>query len=414
LVFLPEYFVLKIKGATYLWPVKSRGLFILLFTVFIDLFGFGVVIPILPNYATRLSGSEVMAGAIVAIYALAQLIFNPIWGALSDKYGRRPVILASNFLNMSGFFLLGFADDIPTLLFSRLLSGIGSGNISAAQAFIADITPPEKRAKTMGLVGVAFSFGLIFGAPIGGQIFSHFGFPWLGWGTGILCALNLLLSIWILPESLKEKASHIKIVIFPVRQIWQTVLHDRGTGLLFLMGFSYAASFFLFQLAANLAWEQEKGLSMETIAWLFSVIGLSSGLTQGLAIGPLTKRFGELHLIRFGIGLFVSILLIYPWIPQGWMALEVILLAGLAFANGLINAPGLSLLSQRHDRQSQGRVIGYYQSVSASARVVGPLTAGLLYQIWFPLPFWTAAGLMSVTLFLLLRFWGPSPKVVAS
>jgi MFS family permease len=136
---------------------------------------------------------------------------------------------------MSGFFLLGFADDIPTLLFSRLLSGIGSGNISAAQAFIADITPPEKRAKTMGLVGVAFSFGFIFGAPIGGQIFSHFGFPWLGWGTGILCALNLLLSIWILPESLKEKASHIKIVIFPVRQIWQTVLHDRGTGLLFLM-----------------------------------------------------------------------------------------------------------------------------------------------------------------------------------
>lgn len=351
-----------------------------------------------------------MAGAIVAIYSLAQLIFNPIWGALSDKYGRRPVILASNFLNMSGFFLLGFADDIPTLLFSRLLSGIGSGNISAAQAFIADITPPEKRAKTMGLVGVAFSFGFIFGAPIGGQIFSHFGFAWLGWGTGILCALNLILSWWILPESLKEKAGQIRIVIFPVRQIWQSAIQDRGTGLIFLMGFSYAASFFLFQLAANLAWEQEKGLNTEAIAWLFSVIGLSSGLTQGLAIGPLTKKFGELQLIRFGIALFIGILLVYPWIPIGWITLEVFLLAGLAFSNGLINAPGLSLLSQRHDRQSQGRVIGYYQSVSAAARVVGPLSAGVLYQLWMPLPFWTASGLMSITLFLLWRYWEKKGK----
>lgn len=384
--------------------MKNRGLYILLFTIFIDLFGFGVVIPILPIYATKLADSELMAGAIVAAYSLAQLIFNPIWGALSDRFGRRPVILISSAINMLGFFMLGFADSIPTLLAARILSGIGSGNISAAQAFIADITPPEKRAKYMGLVGVAFSFGFIFGAPIGGQVYEHFGFSWLGWGTAMLCASNLLLAFFILPESIREKSAGSRIVILPIKSIIQTVKSDRGTAILFLTGFTYSASFFLFQLAANLAWEQQKHFSQEQISLLFSVIGLASGLTQGLAIGPMTRHFGEKKLVQLGIAMFATAILAYPLIPPGLLIIEIIFLCIISFANGMINAPGLSLLSRRHPGNKQGQIIGYFQSVGASARVVGPLTAGLLYQFWYPLPFITAALIMGFTLYCFLYF----------
>jgi MFS transporter, DHA1 family, tetracycline resistance protein len=384
--------------------MARRGLPILLFTIFVDLFGFGVVIPILPNYAKGMADSNLLAGAIMASYSLAQLLFNPIWGSLSDRFGRRPIILWSTALNVAGYFMFSQADTILTLFISRLLCGAGSGNISVAQAFITDLTLPAQRARFLAYIGAAFSFGFIFGAPYGGFVYDAFGFEMVGISIGVLCLLNLILAFFILPESIRRKGEIRPIVLLPFGAIFKACkfLNIR---LLFGVGFVYTISFFLFQFAATLGWKEIKGLNDKEIALVFSLIGLSSGLTQAFLVGPLSKRYGEARLITFGlVGMGISIGIL-PFIPKEWFVpAELFFLVGVTFSSSLVSAPIVALLSKQPNTEGQGRMLGLYQSVQASARVSGPLVSAVLYAIDYAIPMVMAGLLLAVSAFFMRSF----------
>ena len=170
---------------------NKRAFTIIFLTVFIDLLGFGLIIPILPNYAKSLGASDAQFGYIAAVFSLLNFVFTPFLGAYSDRIGRRPIILISVFMNMIGYIIFAHAYTLPLIIFSRILNGIGSSNISAAQAYIADITKPENRTKMMGMIGAAFGLGFIFGPMFGGLIKTHYGIEGVGYAAAGLCLLKL-------------------------------------------------------------------------------------------------------------------------------------------------------------------------------------------------------------------------------
>ncbi len=397
--------------AVYLCLMPGRALPLLLLTIFVDLFSFGVVIPVLPIFVKDIGGSDLAVGLVTAVYSLAQFFMTPVWGALSDRYGRRPIILGSTAIHTVSYGLMAFAGTVPLLLGARLLAGVGSGNISAAQAYISDITSPEKRAGSLALIGAAFSLGFIFGAPVGGFLMAEYGFEAVGWFTGGLCFLNLVLAFFILPESLQEKHPNTLIRVLPVRAFVRSFRHP-GQRALFVNYFVYTVAFFMFQLAATLTWKEERMLSEKEISWLFSFIGLCSGISQGILVGPLVKWLGELRLMFIGAGMLMVCLTSIPLIPDAWfIPAELIVLFFIALANGLMIAPGLSLLSKITRSEVQGSTMGLYQSTGASARFFGPLMAGVFYGISHEVPYFVGAVLLLINFWMLRGLTGRRLKV---
>ena len=228
----------------------DRRIAILLLTIFIDLLGFGIVIPILPNYAKELGGSAMWTGIVVGIYALCSFIATPIWGNLSDRYGRRPLLLYTIVFSTVAYFMFSFATTIWLLLLCRAIAGLGSGNISVAQAYISDVSSPEKRTKMMGMIGAAFGMGFILGPPIGGFIAGELGFAWLGYITAMLCAINFILAYLFLEESLVEKKTK-KLQIIPI-DLYKQSFSIKQRAFIFIYNFFFVSAFSMFQITATL------------------------------------------------------------------------------------------------------------------------------------------------------------------
>jgi multidrug resistance protein len=363
---------------------------ILFLTIFIDLFGFSVVIPILPNYVKALTNVPVMVGFVAAIFSVMQFLFTPVWGAMSDKYGRRPIILASLFGSSIAYVMFSFATTIPMLLLARALSGIGSGNISAAQAYISDITAPANRAKSMGLIGAAFGLGFIFGPPVGGFIMSELGFEYIGYFCALLCSVNLAFAYFFLPESLKAKNQNSKITILPIDQ-YKRVFSSKILAPLFMINFIYISAFFFFQINSPLLWNEKYHLNDKQIGFVFSFIGICTAIVQGGLIGILNRKMGEFHLLLYGnLILGVSIALI-PFVPvQYFWFTELPLLLFMALSNGFIGPSNLALVSKNTDPGEQGATMGLFQSFGSLARVVGPVLGSALYGIAYFVPYLAA------------------------
>ena len=361
--------------------------FILFLTIFIDLLGFGIVIPILPNYVKELPGSDVWTGVPVTLYALAQFFFTPIWGALSDKYGRRPIILVSVAISAVSYVIFSFASIFPIVLLARLLGGMGAGNISAAQAYISDITEPKDRAKTMGMIGAAFGLGFIFGPPIGGFLMEDFGFPSIGLFCAGLCVLNFILAFMLLPESIKERRLNVKINILPVAD-YRRVFGMKLMPYLMVIGFIYTAGFFLFQLPSSLMWKEHFRFSDKEISFIFGFIGISTAIVQGGLIGVFSKWIGEKRLMLYGNILLAISVVLLPFVGKSWFVpLELILLFLLAVANGFVGPSVMSMVSVLAPRTEQGISMGIYQSFCSLARAIGPLLGGALYGINYHVPY---------------------------
>jgi len=378
---------------------------ILFLTIFIDLLGFGIVIPILPNYVKSMTTSNFLVGLMVTAFAFTQFFTTPVWGALSDKYGRRPIILASLMVSTVAYVVLSFATSLVILFMGRVLSGIGSGNISAAQAYISDITEPKDRAKSMGLIGAAFGLGFIFGPPIGGFLMHDFGFASIGWFCAGLCLINLALAYFMLPESLKQRRD-AKINVLPVRE-YRYALSLKLIPPIFLSYFIFTAGFFLFQLPSPMMWKEFYGYNDKNIGWIFMFIGISTAIVQGGLIGIFNKWFGERNLMLWGnILLGVSVMGI-PFVPKEYfIPLELILLFGIAVGNGFVGPSSLSIVSQLAPRNEQGTVMGIYQSVGSLARVFGPILGSSLYGVDYRAPYLVALvvyGLNAVLVIVFLR-----------
>jgi len=375
--------------------MKNSPLSLLFLVIFIDLLGFGLVIPILPNYIAKMTGSEVMVGFAVAIFALMTFFSTPFLGGLSDRIGRRPVLLITIGANALGYILMAIAGDIWTLLLARAVSGIASGNISVAQAYIIDVTPPEKRSKSMGLIGAAFGLGFIFGPPVGGLIMGWFNFAAVGYFAAALCLLNLIPAYFFLKESIAEKVPDAALKLIPLKDYIE-VFKNGPIWRLFMINFLYVTGFFLFQVCATLFWEEHFGLDETQRGYAFAFIGISTAFVQSSLIGPLSSRFGERKLLLFGNFGMAIILPALGLVPTGlFLAMEIPLLFMLAIVNGPVGPSSLSLLSQNTDPKRQGKVVGLYQSFSSLARVIGPLIGTSLYAIHYILPF-IGAGVLLV------------------
>jgi len=381
--------------------MKKPALGIIFLTIFIDLLGFGLVITILPALVNKTYGyPEIVSGIVAGLFSLMQFLFSSFWGNLSDKYGRRPILLSSSALTAIAYLLFAFTTNIWMLIISRALAGFGSANISAATAYIADITPPEKRTKSMGIIGAAFGLGFIFGPPIGGFLMQeyHSLFP-VGILAMSLCLLNLGLIFFKLPESLKNKGKGKRpgFIESNIRAFKE--LHTPVIGRILWLNFLFVAAFSMMQVTSTLLWEGIYDISKKEVGYIFAFIGLVAAIVQGGLLGKLTASFREHSLVYTGWILMAIGLGCMPFLPKDNFWYPNLLLMGmLAFGNACITPVFTSMISKKTDAQHQGRLMGTVQSFGALGRIIGPVIGGGLYQIMYQLPFATAGTIMLVSL----------------
>ncbi|HEV7394900.1 MAG TPA: MFS transporter [Pyrinomonadaceae bacterium] len=404
----------------------SRSPLVVIFTtVFIDLVGFGIVIPVLPFYAegTRFNATPRTVGLLFASYSIMQLVFSPILGRLSDKYGRRPVLLISIIGTGIGFLILGFAKTLAMLFIGRILDGITGGNISTAQAYIADVTTKEDRAKGMGLLGAAFGLGFIFGPAIGG-ILSRWGIavPFL-FAAG-LCFSNAALLYFTLPETVT--ADHpARVSAAGGRGLAQLFKSLKQPRLGFVLGiyFLFIVAFSIMTTSFSLYTMFRFGYDAQHNGYLFAYVGLIAVIIQGGLIGRLVKRFGELPLVLTGALCFAASLFAIPFVgPQTGGLLALMIGGGIFSLGNSLSTPALtSLASKSVGPAEQGTVLGITQSAASLARAVGPTVAALLIHSAFAnmgadgqphymsnhslfVTFWTGAAIMFLAFLLALYF----------
>jgi DHA1 family tetracycline resistance protein-like MFS transporter len=359
--------------------MKRSPLIVIFTTVFIDLVGFGIVIPVLPFYAegTAFNATPRTVGLLFASYSIMQLIFSPILGGLSDKYGRRPVLLLSIIGTGIGFLVLGFATTIWMLFLGRILDGITGGNISTAQAYIADITTTENRAKGMGLIGAAFGLGFIFGPAIGG-ILSRWGIHTPFLFAAALCFANAILLFFRLPETLTSNRTHAA----RGRGLGTLINSLKQPRLAFILTiyFLFIVAFSIMTTSFSLYTMFRFGYDAQHTGYLFAYVGIIAVVIQGGLIGRLVKKFGELPLVIFGALCFAVSLFAVPFVGPAAGGLAGLLIGGGVFSMGnSLATPALtSLASKSVGPTEQGTVLGVTQSVASLARAVGPSLAAVL------------------------------------
>jgi len=362
--------------------MKRSPLVVIFTTVFIDLVGFGIVIPVLPFYAegSRFNATPRTVGLLFASYSLMQLIFSPVLGRLSDKYGRRPVLLISILGTGVGFLMLGFAKTLWMLFAGRVLDGITGGNISTAQAYIADVTTKEDRAKGMGLIGAAFGLGFVFGPAIGG-ILSRWGIAVPFFFAAGLCFANAALLYFTLPETVTTDHP-ARISATSGRGLSQLIRSLSNRKLAFVLGiyFLFIVAFSIMTTSFSLFTMFRYGYDAPHTGYLFAYVGVLSVIVQGGLIGRLVKKFGELPLVITGAFLFAGSLFAVPFVGPETGGLLALLIGGGLFSIGnSLSAPSLtSLGSKSVGAAEQGSVLGVMQSVASLARAVGPALAAFL------------------------------------
>jgi len=385
---------------------KKSQLGIIFLTVLIDLIGFGIVIPVLPRYAEHFGATVTQNGWLVGLFSLAQFIFSPVWGRISDRIGRKPVLVVSIFCTALGYFLMGAATTLTTLFIARILAGIATSNIGTAQAYIADVSTKEERSKAMGLIGAAFGLGFILGPAIGGIMSTHFGLGSPMFLSGAMAACNAVLVICILPESLdpahrgaREKQSIFAVLQHTKGSVYTTLL---ATYFFLIAGFSMMTAVY-----ALFTWHRFQ-LDIEHTGWVLAFVGFIGAMIQGGMIGKLVKRYGEKTLASIGSLFLGASLFALPLC--GGVGTMLVAMAGIAIGNSLLMPTITGLASRNVDAQWQGRALGIMQSSGSLARWAGPVTAGWLlsFDLSKPVnfyartPFWTGAALLAVAFVLTL------------
>jgi DHA1 family tetracycline resistance protein-like MFS transporter len=375
-------------------PAGRSPLAIVFATVFLDLVGFGIVIPLLPLYAGRFGAGPVAVAWLLAVYSLMQFLFAPWWGRVSDRVGRRPVLLLGLFGSAASYLAFGVAGSLPVLFVARAVSGFAGANVGVAQAYVADVTRPEDRAKGMGMIGAAFGLGFIFGPAIGG-VLSGYGAAAPFFGAAAVTFANALLATVRLPESLPPERRSAHPHGFGLAERARALVGSGTPGRLRAI---YAAAFFAtvafaamegtFSLWADARWH----LPRHGISYLFAYIGVVSVVAQGGIVGRLAPRIGAGRTAAGGIGLIALGLMgiaLAPSIP--WLLLP---LAVLALGHGTASPSLSTLISHAGGPGEQGRMLGVNQSLSALGRVLGPVWGGVaLAHVGLGAPFLSGAAI---------------------
>ena len=381
-------------------PTATRSRFaVIFFTVLIDLIGFGIIIPILPYYAQRLGAGGLGLGALLGAFSAMQFVATTFLGRTSDRVGRRPILLATMLINALGYMLFAAAHSYSILFIARVVSGFAGGNISAAQAYIADITTPAERSRGMGIIGAAFGLGFIIGPAVGGLSAYYLGPSAPGLVAAGLSVVNFVSAYLILPESLKAEHrterdlgdfSHIGDAIqtprlAPLMLAWLVAPFA-------FSGYTVALPLWA---GVTLGWRERQ------LGWFFTVIGATAAVVQGYAFGKLARRFGDRALLIFGgFGMALAIAVI-PALHSSaalyaWTAV-------LAFSNSIFGPAATGLVSVFADPSEQGTVLGAAQALAALGRLLGPLTLGRVYDASHPAAFVVAGAVMAVGGLVCLR-----------
>ncbi len=378
-------------------PNSKAVLGIIFLTVFLDLVGFGIVLPLLPFYATDMGATPLVVGLIISSYSAMQFLLAPVWGALSDRLGRRPLLILGLFGSAVSYIVFGLANTIGVLLLSRVIAGIMGANIAVAQAYIADTTTVQQRARGMGLIGAAFGLGFIFGPAIGGFL-SRWGYGVPGFAAAGLSFLAAGSAVFLLPESLPPErrtktTGHGGLDAIGARfragkRVFSSAsLRDPIIGFfLGTMGFAgFTTTFPLFL-------DDPLGLDAMHAGAMFALVGTISAIAQGGAIGPLVERYGEKLIGTVGGLLLGAALAVMGWSRTIPVTVAMLVPVGLGWG---MMAPSIqSLISRRADAREQGEVLGVNQSASAFARMIGPVAAGAAYGVFGPGLGFLAGGLL--------------------
>ncbi len=359
----------------------TTPLILIFLIVFIDLIGFGMVIPVLPIYAQTAPffANPFEIGLVVSIYSWMQFVFSPILGRLSDKYGRRPVLFVSLLGSAVGYVVLGLANTLLLVFVGRIISGITGGNISAAQAYIADVTTKENRGKGMALFGAAFGLGFVLGPAIGG-ITSKYGVHVPFFIAAVLSLVAGSAVYLVLPETRRPGAEHVEEESGGrIAQLLGS-LREPQFGTVNLIYFLLVTAFSIMTYAFVLYTAFRFNYTAEQNGYLFALVGLTAVFGQGVLFGTLVKRFGETRLVVFGCFLMALSFAAIPFITPAFTGAAGLIGVSimLAFANSLA-APSLNTLASKisHEHR-QGSALGIMQSGASLARAIGPMIGGVL------------------------------------
>ncbi len=392
----------------------NSPLVVIFTTVFMDLVGFGMIISILGLYGRELGANAWQLGLLGAIYSLMQFLFSPLWGGLSDRFGRRPILLmslAGSTLAYFGFGIATLQHSFWMLLATRAFQGIFAANVATAFAYVADVTTPAKRASGMGLIGAAFGIGFIVGPALGGVTAKHLGLAAPGFLAASICGLNFLLATVRLKESLALKLQKANRALpsksydpLNLQELRKAIKHP-WLSLLLIMFFLQTFAFSNVEQTFALFFQTHFGFSTldagEKTGYLLAWVGILGALIQGGLIRKIVPIYGERKLLLVGLFLFGISIMLLPFGPT-YGSYFVIMLP-MAFGRSLIDPSMSTLISKSHGAGEQGRAFGTYQGLSSLARALGPFCGLLAFHAHYYLPFLIASGVAFVVFLLGVR-----------
>jgi DHA1 family tetracycline resistance protein-like MFS transporter len=389
--------------------LRRASLFVLFLTVFIDLIGFGMVIPFLSFYAREYGASGIAVGAVVGVYSIMQFFFAPVWGRLSDRVGRRPVLLISLTASTTGYLLFAFTRSLTVLFVSRVIAGVGGANIGTAQAYIADSTTPENRAKGMGLIGAAFGLGFILGPPMSGILAA------IGTRNGLpgnllpgLVAAGLSFTAFLVALSVLAESKPPNLVprsgLPPQfdRRLWREIFTNSLLASLFAAQFLTLLAVAGMEISVTLYGRDRFHFEQLDMAYLFLFMGVIVAAIQGGLIGRLVNRLGEKRVIVIGAICFTIGFALVPVIDA--LPLLYVVAFLIAIGQGLCYPALTSLVSKISPESERGSILGLATSVGSLARFLGPILSGFLYDLARAAgAFWGGAVLMLGAVVIAMR-----------
>jgi multidrug resistance protein len=375
-------------------------IWVLMFTVFVDMLGLLMVVGLLPFYAKNLGATPSVIGLMVASFSIAQLATAPLWGRLSDRIGRKPVLLIALFSSVIAYLVFAVADSIWLLLLCRLAQGAGGGTTGVVQAYVSDAIAPEARAQALGWISAATNAGVMIGPAIG-SLAASLSPQAPGFLAAALCLLNVISAWRFLPESSPQKTASATphqpgSLRTLAREIWRhprrpvaSMIWIYAIGMLAFMGMNGVLALFL---------AERFGVTEKTIGWFYVYVGGLSILMRTLILGPAVRRFGEFGVIRLGLASLAAGLALIPFAYQLWsLAIAVCLIP---IGTALLFPATSSLLSQFAVRTEVGQTLSLQQSFGSGARMIGPIAAGFAFQhLGISSPFWAGSALMVGTAF---------------
>jgi DHA1 family tetracycline resistance protein-like MFS transporter len=358
----------------------SPSLTFIFITVFVDLLGYGIMLPLLPFYVQAQDGGAAIAGALSSVYASAQLFAGPILGALSDRFGRRPVLLICLFGTSLGYLLLGLANSLPLIFLAILIDGLTGGNLTTAYAYIADVTTSENRARSMGIVGAAFGLGIMVGPALGGLL-SKYGLYFPAFTASAIALGNVLFGNFVLPESLPPERRELKPAsqmfnwLNQFSEFFRQMNIQKFLIALFLLNLAFAGLQANFPLYSNRRFQWTPTQN----SYFYLYVGICAVFIQGYLFGKLQPRFGERSLSIFGLTCMTIGLGGMALARDPWMLYPAVTLVALGTGTSI---PSLTaLVSLRVAQSGQGRLMGGMQTLLSLANIIGPTMAGLTFEL---------------------------------